>query len=386
LRAAVLLGLSAGVCAAEPHAILRGVAVLPADTFAPGPPSGQFDAQGRRAAVPRFRAQPVQGISSVAATADGTLFWALSDNGFGSKWNSPDFRLVIHQLQVRPDGARDARVRIVERIELRDPAGHFSWRLAEEAVPGRPLTGADLDPESMVVQPDGSFWIGDEFGPWLLHFSRRGELLSAPVAVRVPGLGELRSPQHPQVLAGSSGPNLKGSSGIEGLAASADGRFLYAMLEGSLDVAAEDAGTRRIIEFDPTRREFTGWQWRYPVSAPTHAIGELTHWRGSEFLVIERDNLQGDTAQFKRIYSVDLGHAATAGLLEKRLRVDLLAIDDPDRVAGPGPFRYPYLTIEALAPLGADSLLIVNDNNYPARGGRGADVPDATEWIWLQLR
>lgn len=34
----------------------------------------------------------------------------------------------------------------------------------------------------------------------------------------------------------------------------------------------------------------------------------------------------------------------------------------------------------------ARTLLVVNDNNYPATGGRGANVRDPAEWIWLRLR
>jgi glycerophosphoryl diester phosphodiesterase len=30
-------------------------------------------------------------------------------------------------------------------------------------------------------------------------------------------------------------------------------------------------------------------------------------------------------------------------------------------------------------------VLVVNDNNFPATGGRGAAVPDRTEFLWLKL-
>ena len=40
---------------------------------------------------------------------------------------------------------------------------------------------------------DGSFWVGEEFGPYLLHFNALGQLLSRPVRHPV-----LRAPQNPQ--------------------------------------------------------------------------------------------------------------------------------------------------------------------------------------------
>ena len=35
---------------------------------------------------------------------------------------------------------------------------------------GRLLTGADFDVESIARMKDGTFWVGEEFGPYLLHF------------------------------------------------------------------------------------------------------------------------------------------------------------------------------------------------------------------------
>jgi glycerophosphoryl diester phosphodiesterase len=33
----------------------------------------------------------------------------------------------------------------------------------------------------------------------------------------------------------------------------------------------------------------------------------------------------------------------------------------------------------------ANTILVANDNNYPGTGGRGADVKDRNEMIWLKL-
>lgn len=33
----------------------------------------------------------------------------------------------------------------------------------------------------------------------------------------------------------------------------------------------------------------------------------------------------------------------------------------------------------------SQTLLLVNDNNYPATGGRGAGVKDPNEFIWIRL-
>jgi glycerophosphoryl diester phosphodiesterase len=106
--------------------------------------------------------------------------------------------------------------------------------------------------------------------------------------------------------------------------------------------------------------------------------------------VIERDDLEGEAAKAKRVYSIDLDKARPGKPLQKKFVIDLLSIGNSRglaQVATPGaPFRFPYLTIESIQVLDRKHVVIVNDNNFPAAGGRGANVPDATEWIWLELQ
>jgi hypothetical protein len=59
--------------------------------------------------------------------------------------------------------------------------------------PDRVLTGADFDVESIVPGPDGTWWLGDEFGPFLLHADRAGRLLRAPVSM--PGVVAPENPE-----------------------------------------------------------------------------------------------------------------------------------------------------------------------------------------------
>lgn len=108
----------------------------------------------------------------------------------------------------------------------------------------------------------------------------------------------------------------------------------------------------------------------------------------NELLVIKRDGRQGAEARFKGIFKIDLTKRNADGIFSKELVVDLLNIADPRGLAPGtqgGVFRFPYFTIEAVLVLDANTLLVTNDNNYPATGGRGADVKDANEFIWLRL-
>jgi glycerophosphoryl diester phosphodiesterase len=168
--------------APENSAKLVGFSNLPADTFAPGLPGGSgnfIDSENRETP---FEGQPVQGFSGVQFAANGN-YWFLSDNGFGAKDNSSDYLLRIYEVD--PDfktadgGTGDAQWNSF--IQLSDPNNLIPWDIVNEGTTDRLLTGADFDPESFVLAPNGDIWIGEEFGPYLLHFNPAGELLDAPI-------------------------------------------------------------------------------------------------------------------------------------------------------------------------------------------------------------
>ena len=76
----------------------------------------------------------MQGVSSIKPGPTPGAWWALSDNGFGSKWNSSDYRLCIYLFDVRPrtEAGTDSRTALQAVIELSDPAKFFPWRLTDE--------------------------------------------------------------------------------------------------------------------------------------------------------------------------------------------------------------------------------------------------------------
>ena len=107
----------------------------------------------------------------------------MPDNGFGTKANSADFLLRLYQIT--PDWETDdggsGEIEVGDFISLRDPDGVLPFPIVNEATPDRLLTGGDFDIESVVRMRDGSFWIGEEFGPFLLHVDAAGKVLAPPV-------------------------------------------------------------------------------------------------------------------------------------------------------------------------------------------------------------
>jgi hypothetical protein len=390
--AAVVAALTSAAISASAQT-LEAFAVLPADTFATGPTSGQFITPTNGRTPPFGGLQPVQGVSSVLPTTKGD-FLVMSDNGFGAKENSVDYVLRVYRVSpnFKTRNGGTGTIDVVEPITLRDPDRRITFPLVADgqtypgsAIPvdpairtGRLLTGGDFDIESFRHAPDGTLWFGDEFGPFLLHTDRTGKVLEAPYPL--PGV---QSPQSP--FLGGGTPNLPRSRGFEGMAVSPDGETLYPMLEGALTT---DADPRRLLinEFDLVGRAYTGRQWSYRLDAAANAIGDLTTIDATRFLVIERDNLEGAAAAFKKVFRVDFDEIDGDGFLVKHLVADLLQIDDPLNLGGQGPiFRFPFQTIESVIPLGDRKIGILNDNNYPFSNGRVPGQPDPNEFIVIRL-
>jgi len=393
--------LSLTVCGESVPAVeLVGFAVLPADEFVAGPTSGHFiePANGR---TPPFEGQqPVQGFSALLNGDDGA-FLALPDNGFGTQENSADFILRVYEL--RPDfKTRDGGSGTIEArplFVLRDPDRHISYSLIADLdhypgsdIPvdraikdGRLLTGADFDVESFRRVPDGTFYFGDEFGPFLLHTDATGKLLRSPIPL--PGV---RSPQNPAL--GGEVANATRSGGFEGMALSADSTLLFPILEHPLE---GEVDVLNVYRFDLTAGRYEhlvpdSAEYRYPLDPLGVAVPEITVLSAQNYFVIERDGGQGPTAEFKKVFLINPLDLDGGGYLIKTEIVDLLDISDPHDLGGTGTgtFTFPFETTEALVVIDDSTIGIINDNNYPFGLGRhvGVGEPDDSEFILLRVR
>ena len=214
----------------------------------------------------------------------------------------------------------------MKTIFLSDPDKKAPFPIVLEGSDNRYLTGADFDVESIQPVADG-FWIGEEFGPYLLKFDLEGRLTDVDRHRGRRQAGHVAR-QSDADAAGQSVAakmpafNLKRSGGFEGLA-HVEGR--QQALRPARRRAVQDDGERsnrsmaspalRIIEFDVATKAWTGRSWLYPLAEGGDAIGDFNMLDETTALVIERDNGAGTADKA----CADPKHAE-AGLLCRRRR------------------------------------------------------------------
>jgi hypothetical protein len=384
---AVWAGASLSPATATNQPTLEARAILPADATAPAPFPGVPDTDPVSAPG---STQPVGGFSALLDARGADAFFAMPDNGFGTKANSRSFLLRLYRVRADWETVRggEGDVEILDWITLHDPDHRIPFEIVTEGSSDRLLTGGDFDPESVRIDRRGDLWFGDEFGPFLLHTDAMGRVLEAPIP-----LPDVKSPDYPpDYPAPYEGPaNLGRSNGFEGMALSADGRKLYPILEGP--VAGDDPTLRRMYEFDIDSRSYTGAVRHYRVADSALLVSDLTALDNHRLIALERDNFEGLAAQHKRAFVVDLRASNSDGTLAKREVVDLLRIADPNLISLPGrpgdiglgdPFSMPYQTMEAVLLLRGQRLAFVNDTNFGSRG-RNPELPDYSDFIVVRV-
>ncbi|KAA8912342.1 phytase-like domain-containing protein [Sphaerosporella brunnea] len=182
-----------------------------------------------------------------------------------------------------------------------------------------------LDPEGLVVASDGTFWISDEYGPYLYHFSSSGRMLHAvappnsllPIRDGKVNFASNNPPiydpsQIPQPANPTSGR--ANNQGFEGLTYVAKEHALYTMLQsGSINNGGEDKSTNRyttLLKYSLDSKRWVG-EWtvplpqfqdptKKPTAKPRTAASSEIHALGSgRFLSLSRDGFGrlGDRTQ-----------------------------------------------------------------------------------------
>ncbi len=314
--------------------------------------------------------------SAIAYDSKQDLYYLLTDRGpntdFGENeaklFPMPDYSPTVGVFKLEDDS-----LRLVRKINLKDSTGSPFLGLPNTqgdgvtgeiayTPNGEQITGdyLGIDSEGLCLAPDGTFWVSDEYGPFILNFSMEGELLRTI------------SPSNilPDYYA-----NRRPNRGMEGLSISSDGERLYGIMQSPLYIP--DSRTRntsvnvRIIEI--TIKSGETREFIYQLEDSRNVISEILYLGNNSMLVLERDGkFPINGVGFKKIFRINISESSDISGMEiemlnntefktkniiiadKELYIDILKTIP----------NYPHDKVEGMAFVSESELAIVNDDDF----------------------
>lgn len=230
---------------------------------------------------------------------------------------APKYNPKILRLKIK-----DHQIHVLQEIPLLNPNGTQMSGLPnrEETQDELPLDSNNqklqydlngIDSESLTVDSQGNFWIGEEYRPSLLKFNPKGQLLKRFSPANSFTQAELKK-IHQQLGSEILEMNLPEiynqrmlNRGFEALT-----RYqnkLYAMLQSSLalnDKLVSDSRIVRILEFDLESEKVTG-EFVYLLNNEKNKIGDMTVSKNGILYILEQNGVLGSNG-FRSIFSVHL--------------------------------------------------------------------------------
>jgi hypothetical protein len=262
------------------------------------------------------------------------VFYGLTDRGPNA--DAPDGNKSEMLLDFTPEIGEfklvDGKAELLKQIPLKGPKNlggvNYSGRPphdtneviddvnATNANGGTPVAVAKdpygYDSEGLVAMPDGTFWVSDEYGPYITHFDANG----FEIGRLTPYQNSPDNAFHKIIgyLPAELAFRLK-NKGMEGLTITPDGSTLVGIMQSALQ--QPDLGSTKAANVSPTRiitinlRTLRTKQYLYLLDNPAttgDANSEITALSDTKFLVDERD---GNFEPFanKTLYEVDINGA-----------------------------------------------------------------------------
>jgi hypothetical protein len=304
----------------------------------------------------------------------------------------PDVGPTLAELQVGKD-----RVRLIRALPLKDPAGRPISGCAPQAtsnaemeptfdLDGHPLAPAPggADTEGLGALSDGSFWVGEEYGPSLIKVDADGRVIERWVprgsAMTAEAVGYPVRPVLPAIAA-----RRRINRGFEAVTISADETRLHIAFQSALDRPEDDkvAPFARIWTLDAGSGEVLA-QHLYPFDPPDSfrrdaeagkvdardlKICELAVLPDGRLLVLER------ISKTAKIYRVDLTEPPVpAAYLDTATRPTLEELDAGALAAIPALTKTAIFTTDAAPKIAPDlegmalvsdrELILATDNDF----------------------
>lgn len=258
-----------------------------------------------------------------AATAHPTKsgeFYALTDRGpnvdylDGKKFPVANYTPRIGHFAITSNG----EIHLMEDILLKDPTGNPISGIPNPEGYGAtgeipydidnnpvPFDIYGLDSEGLVALKDGTFWVSDEYGPHIVHYTVEGVELEriSPYGINDGNGGR----KLPKVFA-----KRRANRGMEGLAVTPNEKTLVGMMQSTMYNPSGSGATNRTVTRIVTFDLKTGStkQFLYRQNANNFSNSEIVALSNTEFLVVERDgNYAGTSNAIKYVYKISLDGA-----------------------------------------------------------------------------
>lgn len=253
-------------------------------------------------------------------------------------------------------------------------------------LPADPL-GCDL--ESLVRDDDGTFWMGDEYVPALIHFDQKGRMIE-----RLVPHGRSKN-TGAKVIDHERLPAIFGlrrlNRGFEGL--TRIGRKLYAFLQSPIDPRSEHAERPpddqivRVLEYDLDSNKTTG-VFLYPLKDRWNdrKIGDVSSLPDGSILVLEQTS-EIDMASDKKIYRVrfegasnrigfqSLEESGIDHLSSEELSLKGIKTLKKDLVLDLANAGYRFASkAEGLTVIDRHTIAVVNDNDFGIEGAEETEL------------
>ncbi|KAI5210302.1 hypothetical protein AUEXF2481DRAFT_93687 [Aureobasidium subglaciale EXF-2481] len=278
----------------------------------------------------------------------GTL-WALPDRGWNTQ-GTLNFQNRVHKFAITLSPNSTATVdspsgpnldlQYLDTVLFTDPNGTPVTGLDPDAqgpylqfpgfpdLPATTYTGdgfggngtgghhVSVDSEGLTLNPDGSFWVSDEYGPYVYKFSAEGKMLSAirPPNAVIPlrnGTESFSADSAPvynpdfEVTPEDPTSGRANNQGLEGLTASPDGKHLYALLQSALDqeggLKKKNRRYTRLLQYSLASNSSTPvYEAEYVVPLPLYGDdnsvagqSEIHFLSSTQFFILARDSNAG---------------------------------------------------------------------------------------------
>jgi len=266
------------------------------------------------------------GISAIAWTGTEDIYWMLPDRGPLDGAVDWTCRVQKVRVTVNLNGGSGIETELLETVLLRDQRGipFTGFASAYEKTENR--TGR-FDPEGIRVGKGGNFFVSDEYGPRVIEFTSGGQFVQE---LQIPARFLVSNPDVSKITENPKNETGRATNrGMEGLAISEDGKKLFGLMQSPLlqdsfraTMDQKPAGLNcRLPSFD-AQSEF-GREFVYHLDSESNKLNELLSCGPHKFVVIERDGLAGEQAEFKKLMLISKEFASDVSSVAQLPREEL---------------------------------------------------------------